>query len=843
MVCAASGAKATSRLSLQKAGKRARAPAQALTEHLAASRKHLIAGPRVYKRDPGPHLLWVSQTSDAEYHLPIEGMTCNGCAARLSKQLAAVPGVRSAEAHYATREAVITGDDVDLTALREATERAGFELGSETTRLNISGMSCSNCALGLTKRLMEARGVLRSDVSFATGTALVEYVPGLTDVGALAEVVRGAGYDIGDASSVAKEEQEHELRDLGLSALLTLPLLLPMFVMPLGLHWALPGELQLLLAAPVQFLFGARFYRGAYFAVKNRSGNMDVLVAVGTSAAFGVSVFELMGGGHDLYFEASTAVITFVRLGKWLEGRAKRGTLEALTALMSLQPKTARVMRGKVERELPSELVVVGDHFVVRPGESVPVDGRILSGETELNLAQLTGESLPVAKGPGALVPSGAINGTGLLQLQAVGTVKDSALARVVNAVQSLSSGKAKTQRLVDRASALFVPVLMAIALATFVGSLAFGVAAEGALLRAVAVLVIACPCALGLATPTALMAGSGAAARAGILIRDPAAVEVAGRIDHVAFDKTGTLTQGKPALDDIWAEGDEKDALALASALQRGSEHPLAKAFLSAAKAQGLSLPSVAEFRAVPGRGVQALAEGHPVQLGSLAWMLSQGVDLEAVGPAIEHTQQAGKTLVVLTRDGRAIAGFGLTDPLHEGAAEAIAQLKARGIAVSLLSGDRRAAAERIAHQLGIAEVEAEQLPEDKAQKLIALRDAGATVAMVGDGVNDAPAMAAAALGISVSGSSDIAVHASGISLMRPDPRLVPAALEIARRLQRTIAENLFWAFFYNCAAIPLAALGRLSPALAGLAMAMSSVTVMLNSLRLRAWKPKIDS
>jgi Cu+-exporting ATPase len=623
--------------------------------------------------------------------------------------------------------------------------------------------------------------------------------------------------------------------------------MLPMLAGPFGADWSLPGWVQLVLATPVQFVFGARFYRAGWKALLARSGNMDLLVALGTSAAYGLSLYLLVRHGDDgmahLYFEASAVVITLVLLGKWLEGRAKRQTTEAIRALQALRPERARVRRDGREIELPLTSLAVGDAIVVRPAERIAADGEILEGATHVDESLITGESLPVAKGPGERVTGGSVNGEGLIVVRATAVGAQSVLARIIELVESAQAGKAPIQRLVDQVSAVFVPVVLALAGITV---LAWGLFAgdwEQAVLNAVAVLVIACPCALGLATPAAVMAGTGVAAKHGVLIKDAEALETAHAVRVVAFDKTGTLTLGKPALVTFFAaDGDRASALALAAAVQSGSEHPLAKAVVAAAKKEPLDVPAAQGLTVAPGRGVEAQVGGRRLAVGSSRWMRELGVDTSSLDErraAIEQQGQTASWLVDLSSTPRIIALLGIGDELKPEAAEAIAELARRHIETVMLTGDSRIVAEAIAARVGIHGVHAGILPEDKARVMQELRQAHGVVAMVGDGINDAPALAAADIGFAMGSGTDAAMHAAGVTLMRGDPRLVAAAIDISRRTYAKIRQNLFWAFVYNVVGIPLAAFGLLNPVVAGAAMALSSVSVVTNALLLKRWKP----
>ncbi|MCZ2407953.1 MAG: copper-translocating P-type ATPase, partial [Burkholderiales bacterium] len=645
------------------------------------------------------------------------------------------------------------------------------------------------------------------------------------------------------------------------------PLVLPMLGDLFGQHWMLPAWAQFLLATPVQFILGARFYKAGWHAAKALTGNMDLLVALGTSAGWGLSMWLWLtahpGHAPHLYFEASAVVITLVLLGKWLEARAKRQTTAAIRALHALRPEVAHWLGRDGEVDVPIAEVMAGDRLVVRPGERIPVDGRIVEGHTQVDESMLTGEPLPVARsadGPqGGQLTGGSINGEGRIVMQVTAVGAETVLARIIRLVEDAQAAKAPIQRLVDQVAAVFVPIVLAIALATLLGWLWAGVGLETALIRAVAVLVIACPCALGLATPAAIMAGTGVAAQQGILIKDAEALETAHRVDTVAFDKTGTLTVGQPRLTAFHVEPGQSEAalLALVASVQSGSEHPLARAVLHAAQERGLAIAAPAGVRAVPGRGTEGVVGARSVLVGSLRWMQELGVDLSSLQAQAAQWQGAGATVSALAERVagepggagsyvlRAMLAFG--DEPKPGARAALAALRARGVRCVMVSGDNRSAAEAMARRLGLepenGDVLAEVLPGDKAAAVRALQQqggaAGHIVAMVGDGVNDAPALAAADVGMAMGNGTDVAMHAAGITLMRGDPQLVAAALDISHRTVAKIRQNLFWAFAYNVAGIPLAALGYLNPVVAGAAMALSSVSVMTNALLLKRWRP----
>lgn len=747
------------------------------------------------------------------FELDIAGMTCASCVGRVEKALAQVPGVARATVNLATEKATVDADadaHVDTARLIDAVKRAGYR----------ASPAIAACA----------------PASRATATAAA---------------TRPASPSADDRK-LAEARRERAL--VIASAVLTTPLALPMFAAPFGVDAALPAWLQLALASIVQFGFGARFYRAAWHALKARAGNMDLLVALGTSAAYGLSIWLMLrdpGHAAHLYFEASAVIVTLVRFGKWLEARAKRQTTDAIRALNALRPDRARIVEHGVERDVPLAQVRVGTVVRVLPGERVPVDGRIEAGVTHVDESLITGESLPVPKEPGERVTAGSINGEGALTVATTAIGAETTLARIIRLVESAQAEKAPIQRLVDRVSAVFVPAIVAIAFATFAGWLVAGAGVETAILNAVAVLVIACPCALGLATPAAIMAGTGVAARHGVLIKDAQALELAQRARIVAFDKTGTLTQGRPTVTAFDAIGIPRaDALALAAAVQRASAHPLARAVVAAfdadadARRSSLAAAHADTPRAVAGRGVEARVDARLLALGSTRWRDELGIAVpDGVARRAAALEAAGNTVSWLMRadaprEALALVAFG--DTVKPNARRAIERLAARGIRSALVTGDNRGSATAVAASLGIDEVHAQVLPDDKARVVAQLKATAGdgAVAMVGDGINDAPALAAADVGIAMATGTDVAMHTAGITLMRGDPALVADAVDISRRTYRKIQQNLFWAFVYNLVGIPLAALGWLNPMIAGAAMAFSSVSVVTNALLLRRWK-----
>ena len=731
-----------------------------------------------------------------------------------------------------------------------------------TAEFAIGGMTCASCVRRVEKALAKVPGVGQVSVNLATEKATVHADTSVSRDQLVAAVTK-AGYEATfiepEAAPVAAPVHTGELVAVVVAALLTLPLVLPM----LGLDLHLGAWVSLALASIVQFVLGARFYVGGFKAVRAGEGNMDLLVALGTSAAWGLSVYELFAHpdvSAHLYFEAAAVVITLVRFGKWLEARAKRQTTDAIRALDALRPERARIRDAATgnERDVALADVRNGDVAIVRPGERLPVDGLIREGRTHVDESLITGESLPVAKENGARVTAGSINGEGVIAVETTATGAETTLARIIRLVESAQAEKAPIQRLVDRVSAIFVPVILGIALVTLAGWLLMGAGVETAVLNAVAVLVIACPCALGLATPAAIMAGTGVAARHGVLIKDPQALEMAHRIRIVAFDKTGTLTVGKPSMTVFEAdEGvDQAEALGLAAAVQRLSDHPLARAVVAAADEAGVQAITASDAKAVAGRGVEARVGERHLTIASDRWLdelrlvaperlAARAAELEQLGNTVSWlvdlvgTRGAGDVSRAATPHVLALLAFG--DSLKPGARAAIARLSAMGIKSVLLTGDNAGSAASVAKSLGITPdaVHAQMLPADKARVIAELKaSAQGAVAMAGDGINDAPALAAADIGIAMATGTDVAMEAAGITLMRGDPALVADAIDIARRTYRKIQQNLFWAFVYNLIGIPLAAFGLLNPMLAGAAMAFSSVSVVTNALLLRTWR-----
>ncbi|MDX1299300.1 MAG: heavy metal translocating P-type ATPase [Pseudomonas sp.] len=752
------------------------------------------------------------------FDLPISGMTCASCVGRVERALAKVAEVSSVSVNLASEQARIEAPAASLEQLVAAVSAAGYQVPSERLELAISGMTCASCAGRIERALAQQPGVMAVSVNLATERAQLQVLPG-TEPKALLQAVSQAGYQASPVSdtqatpATAGKQLQRERWMLLLAIILTLPLVIPMFVEPFGLHWMLPAWAQFALATPVQFIFGARFYRAAWNALRAKAGNMDQLVAIGTSAAYGLSLYQWAvtpnGAMAHLYFEASAVIITLILLGKYLESRAKRQTSSAIRALQALRPERALRLRDGNEQWVALNELQLGDRIVVKPGERFPVDGLVKEGQSHADEALISGESLPQPKQPGDTVTAGAINGEGRLLVETTALGAETVLSKIIRLVEDAQAAKAPIQKLVDKVSQIFVPSVLLIALAT----------------------------------PTAIMAGTGVAARHGILIKDAEALEVAHSVSLVAFDKTGTLTSGAPRIAHLQAvDGDTTQLLQLAGALQRGSEHPLAKAVLDQCTEQQLTLAEVSDSKALAGRGIAGRIGERQLALGNKRlleehWLQNQVLNAEAL--AWEAEGRTLSWLMELTPQPQVLGLFAFGDTLKDGAAEAISALTAQGIASHLISGDNQGSVNAVSQALGITTAHAEVLPANKAAIITELKKK-AVVAMVGDGINDAPALAAADVGIAMGSGTDVAMHAAGITLMRGDPRLVADALDISKRTYNKIRQNLFWAFAYNLVGIPLAAAGLLNPMLAGAAMALSSVSVVSNALLLKTWKPK---
>jgi Cu+-exporting ATPase len=807
--------------------------------------------------------------------LPVGGMTCANCAMNIERGVNKLDGVSAVNVNFAAEQATITFDAGRLNPgqIVDQIKKSGFSVPTASIELAIGGMTCTNCAMNIERTLnKKVPGVLGASVNFASEKAAVSYLPGLASVEALIAAVEKAGYkaiapqETGtgpDAEQSARQEEiRSQKRKFGVGVALSIPL----FVLSMSRDFSLLGAwshagwvswLFWALATPVQFYTGADFYAGAYRSLRNGTANMDVLVALGSSVAYFYSLIVLLLAirGH-VYFETSAVIITLIKLGKMLESVNKGRTGAAIRKLMDLSPKTAIVIRGGQEVEIPLALVQKGDIVVVRPGSSVPVDGVITEGESSVDEAMLTGEPLPVDKTVGDAVTGGTLNQFGRITFEARRVGKETALAQIIRLVQEAQGSKAPIQALADKVAAIFVPTVIAIAFITLAAWWAITGDGVEALIRMVAVLVIACPCALGLATPTAIMAGTGKGAQMGILFKSSEALQTAASLKTVVLDKTGTLTEGKPVVTDVMT--DEKgslrpdDILQAAASVEQGSEHPLGRSIVRKAEEKNLSLWKAEKFKAHGGAGVQAEYEGDTWRVGKPGWFNQLGMSIGHLIGSVTTLQKEGKTAMAVFKNQQPMGIIAVADRLKSDAAQAVSELTSQGLEVVMVTGDNRQAAIAIADQVGIRQVLADVRPEDKASKVKALQGEGKTVAMVGDGINDAPALAQADVGIAIGSGTDVAIETAGVILSRESLRGVPAAIGISRETMRTIRQNLFWAFAYNIVLIPLAAgvlspfehlpllLRQLHPILAALAMSVSSVTVVSNSLRLAKGAPR---
>ena len=830
--------------------------------------------------------------------LRVDGMTCASCVVHVEEALKEVPGVSEARVNLATETASVGYDPQEVSAqdLMEAVDDAGYSLEADKITLNIGGMTCASCVSHVAEALKEVPGVLQAQVNLATEQATVEYLSGIASLDDFREFVTDAGYAI---EGVADDERDEEAeldrlarsreiralaRKVAFAGAVGVIIMTVMYI-PLETLRLTSFQLNLILwslATPVQFWIGAPFYKGAWAGLKHRTTNMNTLVAVGTSVAYGYSTVLTFGESYfadahlvhanslfnhstGTYFDASAIVISLVLLGRLLEARAKGQTSEAIRKLMGLRPKTARVVKDDDEVDIPIAEVVPGDILVVRPGEKIAVDGEVVAGISAVDESMLTGESLPVEKDVDSLVYGATINKTGSFRFRATKVGKDTVLSQIIRMVQEAQGSQAPIQRMVDTVASRFVPAVIAVAVATFVGWIIWAPvppAAPIAILNLVAVLVIACPCALGLATPTAIMVGMGKGAERGILIRNAEALERAHMIQTVVLDKTGTLTQGRPVVTDVITSGiAQEEVLRVAASAERGSEHPLGEAVVEAAKEKGLALEEISHFKALPGHGVEAQVNGFTVALGNLALMQERDLSLNGLEARAQELSQQGKTPMFVAMDGRVAGIIAVADILRPEAQEAVKAMHQLGLEVVMLTGDNRRTAEAIAGQVGIDRVLAEVLPNQKVDQIRALQEEGKVVAMVGDGINDAPALARADVGLAIGTGTDIAIASADVTLMRGDIRGVPEAIALSKSTIRTIKQNLFWAFGYNTLLIPIAAgvlfvvffkiletpvpvgplryilgdFGFLNPVMAAGAMALSSVSVVSNSLRLR--------
>lgn len=827
----------------------------------------------------------------------VGGMTCASCVARVERALKKVPGVSDATVNLATEKATVrfASESVEVESLLGAIEDAGYEPRRDGIVFEVTGMSSPADASALDVLIIGQHGVASATVSFERARAAISFVPGTLDVAELKRKALEAGYELQEQADELEDQQAREQANeqTQLKRKWIVSGLAGLLLMNASMEWGfdllresfstqqiLTG--MFLVALPIQVWAASQFYSGTWKTLRHRTADMNTLIALGTSAAFIYSTLvtfwpslfasahlahdHVLGDRPPVYFEAAVIIIALILFGRWLEARAKSSTTGAIKRLMGLRAKTARVVRDGREFDVPVEEVAIGDVLVVRPGEKVAVDGIVVEGHSSIDESMLTGESIPVEKAPGARVFGATINKMGSFRMEAQRVGRDTALAQIIRLVEEAQGSKAPIQRLADFVASVFVPAVLLTAAVTFILWALIG--PEGAViyatLNAVAVLIIACPCALGLATPTAIMVGTGKGAESGILIRSGAALETAHKLQVVVLDKTGTITEGKPRVQDIVAMPGmtESDVLQLAATLERGSEHPLAEAILNASKQRGLELGDVEDFEAIAGRGIKAKAEGRALLFGNIHLMEDEGIDFtstSALADTGRRLSSEAKTTMYFARDGQLLGIVAVADTIKPGAAEAVANLKRLGIQVVILSGDNRATAEAVASAVGVADVLADVLPDQKVNKVRELQAGGRVVAMVGDGINDAPALAAADVGIAIGTGADVALEASDVTLMSGDPRGIATAIALSRATMRTIRQNLFWAFFYNVLLIPVAAgilypvfndgvpeglgwifgsYGFLNPMLAGAAMAFSSLSVMANSLRLRGFK-----
>lgn len=824
----------------------------------------------------------VAQTTIEQITLPVKGMTCASCVAHVSNALNDVEGVNETSVNLATEKATITlGQSVDLGDLVYALEDAGYGVGTQEVTLSIGGLISAETAGQVETALQGIEGVNSVDVILSDEQATIEYIPGVTGISDLRKAVQEVGFSVlavvGDDDDASTPRDVKILRNRFIVSLVVAGAIMTFMAAPRLVNW-LPFDMDyllLVLAAPIQFWAGRQFYASAWGAAKHYTSNMNTLIAVGTSVAFFYSVVATLfretsffdGQAAETYFDTSTAIIGLVLLGKFMEARAKNRASNAIKALMGLQPKTARVVRDGEHVDISIDDLIVGDMILVRPGERIPVDGVLVEGISSVDESMLTGESAPVDKEPESDVYGATINGNGGFTFRATKVGRDTMLSNIIRLVEEAQGSKAPIQRMADMISAYFVPAVIGAAALVFLVWLVFGPEPSyvTAILTSVAVLIIACPCAMGLATPTAIMVGTGKGAEHGILIRSAEALERAHKVEVVVLDKTGTLTKGKPTVTDIIAPdfGDD-ELLRLAASAEQGSEHSLASAIVLAAQERGLNLEPVTEFTALPGAGIKAQVNGSSMTLGNLALMKQENFHLNGMESQASELAAQGKTPMFIATDGQVQGIIAVADTIKPEAVDAVRGLRSQGIEVVMLTGDNRRTAEAIAREIGIDRVVAEVMPADKADQIIMIQNEGKMVAMVGDGINDAPALAQADIGIAIGTGTDVAIEAAGVTLVSGDLRGVSTAVALSRATMRIIKQNLFWAFAYNVALIPVAAgllylvwadggvpsaltplfgeSGFLNPILAAAAMAVSSVTVVSNSLRLKRFKPKTN-
>ncbi|WP_184403602.1 heavy metal translocating P-type ATPase [Geomicrobium halophilum] len=793
-----------------------------------------------------------------EASLQISGMTCAACAVRIEKGLKKMEGVEDANVNLASEKTRVSYDPevTDVSQFEEKIESLGYHVVHDKGEFAVSGMTCAACANRVEKKLNRLSGVSEANVNFALETATVTYDHNAVSISDMESAIDQIGYQLYEKTdrSTAEEEKdkavEQQTGKFIFSSILTLPLLWSMVTHFEFTQWIWIPELfmnpwvQLALATPVQFVVGWQFYRGAYKALLNKSANMDVLVALGTSAAYFYSIYlgiEWMASGEamaDLYFETAAIIITLIVLGKLFEARAKGRTSQAINKLLNLQAKTATVLRGGKEIEVAIEDVKVDDHIRVRPGEKIPVDGEIVEGSSAVDESMLTGEGVPIDKQIGDTVTGATLNKNGSIIMKATKVGKETALAQIVKVVEDAQGSKAHIQRSVDKVSSVFVPIVIVFAALTFLTWYFLVTPGElgSALIPTISILVIACPCALGLATPTSIMAGSGRSAEIGVLFKGGEYLESAQNVDTIVLDKTGTITEGKPALTNVYAEQlDEYTFLSLVAAAENQSEHPLARALVDGVTAKGIPVPNAETFEAVPGKGIRAHVKGREILIGTQQFLTNNNIEVSVALDRKEKWESEGKTAMLVAID-RVYAGvLAVADTVKETSARAIQRLQKNGMEVLMMTGDNQKTAEAIASEVGIKHVLAEVIPEEKGAEVQKLQGHGKKVAMVGDGINDAPALATADIGMAIGTGTDVAIEAADITLMRGDLNSVADAVLMSQKTMRNIKQNLFFAFVYNTAAIPFAAVGLLAPWVAGAAMAFSSLSVVTNALRLQ--------
>ncbi len=783
---------------------------------------------------------------------PISGMNCAACSARIEKALGRMPGVFSAQVNLALEKGTVIFDpgETHRDNIIAKVRNLGFEIPEENVELTISGMSCAACSARVEKKLNSLPGVRQATVNLATNKANIKYIAGMLSVADIQKAVSALGFEAhrqnAGSSGEGQQNKQNEIRRQAGKFIFALALSLPlvwMMITPLfGEGFHINPWIQLALATPVQFIAGWQFYRGSYHSLKNGGANMDVLVALGTSVAYFYSLVSIFVGWKVFYFESSAILITLILLGKLLEAAAKGRTSDAIKRLMNLQVKTARVLRNGTEHDIPVDRVEVGDIILVRPGERIPVDGTILEGKSSVDESMLTGESLPVEKGPGDDVVGASINKQGSFTFKASKVGSDTALAQIIRMVEEAQGSKAPIQRLADKVSGVFVPAVVAIALLTFTGWYIAGASFTTALLHMTTVLVIACPCALGLATPTAIMVGTGIGAERGILIRGGEHLERAGKLDTVVLDKTGTITRGVPSVTGLRsiAPFQENEILSIVASAEKKSEHPLGQAVVSKAEERGLQTQKIFDFESIAGKGIRFRVKDEIWHVGNEALAGSLGIDLSPLKQEIKHWEEQGKTVIIAISGNRLAGLIAISDTIKDNAREAIEELQQMGLEVYMLTGDRRRTAEVIARQVGITRIIAEVLPHHKVREIQKLKETGKVVAMVGDGINDAPALATADIGMAIGTGTDVAVESASITLIRGDLGTIASAIKLSRQTLRKIRQNLFWAFIYNLVCIPLAMLGVFTPVMGGTAMAFSSVSVVTNSLLLKRYNPE---